>query len=123
MSTPAQWVSMRELVGRRTLVAPLRRIESSSSAEPVMAAAACRARERPRSSGSSLSRASALAEKPRAVEVEGQSGSCGEDCLDGASAGAELGAGADADVAAEVVLSVADIDCAVAADWAAGAGR
>ncbi|OMG18532.1 hypothetical protein BKH05_10105 [Actinomyces naeslundii] len=91
--------------------------------EPVMAAAACRARERPRSSGSSLSRASALAEKPRAVEVEGQPGSCGEDCLDGASAGAELSVGADADVAAEVALSVADIDCAVAADWAAGAGR
>ena len=73
MSTPAQWVSARELEMPSTL-APLRRMESSSSPlEAVMAMAACRARERPRSSGSSLSKGS-MAEKLRAVEVEGQAG-------------------------------------------------
>ena len=52
-STPAQWVSTRE-PGELSTLAPLRRMESSSSSAPVMAMAACRARERPRSSGSSL---------------------------------------------------------------------
>ena len=89
MSTPAQWVAAREHEVGST-VAPLRRTLSSSSAEPVMAAAACRARERPRSSGSSLSRASAVAERLRAVEVEGQAGDCCEESSDGAAAGAEL---------------------------------
>lgn len=100
MSTPAQWVSARELEVGSTL-APLRRMLSSSSAGPVMAAAACRARERPRSSGSSLSRASAAAERPRAVEVEGQTGDCCEESSDGAAADAELDAGTRSGAVAE----------------------
>ena len=138
MSTPAQCVSVRDSGERSRLVAPLRRTESSSWAEPVMAMAACRARERPRSSGSSLSRESAAPEKPRAVEVEGQAGLCGEaGSSDGAPAGAALGAEAAAErgseavagaavevgAVAEAAASVAGVGRVLGAGWAAGVGR
>ena len=86
-STPAQWVSTRE-PGALSTLAPLRRMESSSSSAPVMAMAACRARERPRSSGSSLCPASALADSPRAAgAAANQSGVCCGEGADGEAAG------------------------------------
>ena len=116
MSTPAQWVSAREL-GELSTLAPWRRMSSSSSAEPVMAMAACRARERPRSSGSSLSRVSATAQKPRAVEVAGQVGVCLGEGSDGAAVGA------DADAGAEEAAPVVGVDQVLGTGRSAGAGR
>ena len=91
--------------------------------------AACRARERPRSSGSSLSRASATAEKPRAVEVAGQAGVCLGEGSDGAAVGAGADAepdaetGADADTGAEEASPVVGVDQVLGIGRSAGAGR
>jgi len=87
--------------------------------------AACRARERPRSSGSSLSRASAPAEKPRAVDVAGQAGVCLGEGSDGAAvdAGADAETGADADAGAEEASPVVGVDQVLGIGRSAGAGR